>query len=1025
MTNHKDLYKVPEQGQLVRLRQRFWLIQNVTSDQSAPDRPHTSRVTLECVDDDNLGEILDVIWEREIDPAPYDSQGLPDLGRWDSSRRFEAFLTAIRWSSSSLLYRDAIQSPFRAAIDIEEYQLEPVARALTMPRASLLIADDVGLGKTIEAGLVIQEMLAQHRIWRILVVCPASLQQQWKDEMQDKFQLEFHIIDRDTMQQLRREYGMHVNPWASFPRLITSMDFLKREQPLRLFQESLQQKDSPLRDWDLLVVDEAHNVAPSGRGQYAVASDRTRMLNAIINNFEHRLFLTATPHNGYTESFTALLEMLDPLRFSRGSTVNQQQVKAVMVRRLKETITSSLGVRKFAERQVEAIQIALSDRERRLHRLLDDYTVSRLSGNHGTNVLPLQFALTMLKKRLLSSPKAFANSLNTHLTTLGAIRESEPDLTLVERMAQRVNEDWANDVEKSQREDDALVESSRFFTELTPEEQGWLDAMRKLAEPADQPDGKAQALLQWIERHLRRDGQWNDERLIVFTEYKDTLDYLEAILTERYGQDHLLTLIGGMDLGQREVIKAAFQTAPREQPVRILVATDAASEGLNLQNHCRYLIHYEIPWNPNRMEQRNGRIDRHGQRAAVVTMYHFLYDDDADSRFLQTVIDKVQTMRADLGSVGDVIANQVEEAMLGRRSDLVIPVRRRELAQEIVRGDLLTESRTREIRHRMDRTRDNLGLQPEIMAMVLDEALRLARHPGLQPASDPALRGRAFQLRTLPPGWSEATPTLRDPQGRLLDITFDRSVAHDRRDVTLLHLNHPLLQRAVSIFRARIWLQDDSSLHRASYRVLPDQVLSEPVVLAHGRLVAISTLSQRLHEALVTVGGEFKGEHIYPLAADDLRRLLAHAGDQPAIPARVLEPFSRLWSSHRRTLEQSLQDEQARQEVLLADLAAQRAEEDAVAIGLLMDERIKELQQRIRTTEKEQARVPEYQLKLFDLDEYHQYQEDMEWLRRKLDDLRQRRDSEPERVRRTYQLRDVRVFPLAMLYLLPQRLLNE
>ncbi len=175
------------------------------------------------------------------------------------------------------------------------------------------------------------------------------------------------------------------------------------------------------------------------------------------------------------------------------------------------------------------------------------------------------------------------------------------------------------------------------------------------------------------------------------------------------------------------------------------------------------------------MEQRNGRIDRHGQRAPVVTMYHFLYENHADSHFLQTVIDKVATMRADLGSVGDVIAAQVEEAMLGRRRELSIPARRRELAQEIVRGDLLTDNRLREIMRRMKRAQADLALYPETMALVLDEALKMAGHEGLRPATDPALAGRAFQLRRLPPAWSEAARSLRDSQGRALDLTFDRA----------------------------------------------------------------------------------------------------------------------------------------------------------------------------------------------------------------------------------------------------------
>ncbi len=1018
--------KAPEQGQMVRLRQRFWLVQDVTGDQFAADQPVTHHVLLECLDDDNLGEALEVIWECEIAPQLFESPELPKLAGWDSASRFDAFLTAVRWSSTSLLERDAIQSPFRAAIDIEEYQLEPVVRALTMPRANLLIADDVGLGKTIEAGLVIQEMLARRRIRRILIICPASLQQQWKDEMQDKFQLEFRIIDRDHMQQLRREYGMHVNPWDSYPRLITSMDFLKREQPMRLFQESLQQKNSPLRDWDLLIVDEAHNVAPSGRSHYAIDSDRTRMLRTIAEHFEHRLFLTATPHNGFTESFTALLELLDPLRFSRGPEVNRQQVQAVMVRRLKDEIQTSLGRRKFAERRVEALTVQLSDGERQLHDLLDQYTRSRLDRLDRLQSLPVQFALTMLKKRLLSSPLAFAHSIETHLTTLGSPRDEAPDLVLVERMEQRVNEDWANDFEKAQREDDALIESSRFFTELTVEEQGWLRSMHNLIQPAaDAPDGKALKLVEWIEEHLRADGDWTGERLIVFTEYKDTLDYLEAMLAERYGGDRLLTLVGGMNLTDRETIKAAFQADPAEHPVRILVATDAASEGLNLQNHCRYLIHYEIPWNPNRMEQRNGRIDRHGQRAEFVTVYHFLYENHADSRFLQTVVDKVQTMRADLGSVGDVIAAQVEEAMLGRRRALDLPMRRYEIVKEVVRSDVLTEQRTHEIMRAMHRTQEDLSIYPETMALVLDEGLKLAGHEGLQRATDPALEGHAFRLRGLPGHWANLTALLRDHQGRALDITFDRDTSRDRRDVTLLHLSHPILRRAMDIFRARVWSEGEGDLHRVSYRILPDVRLPQPVILAFGRLVAIGALSQRLHESVVLVGGEIAGHNIYAMSADDLRHLMTVEFEYSPIPTATADDLRRLSSTHQRQLMAMLSDEEQEQRTHLVQLAELRAEEDATAIDQLMDERIRELQQRIRTEEKIPPHVAENQLELFDLKEYlQQHQEDMEWLGHKLDDLKQRRKTEPDRVRRSYDLRSVRVFPLGLLYLLPRKLVR-
>jgi len=170
-----------------------------------------------------------------------------------------------------------LHSPFRSGIEIDEYQLDPVVRALSMPRVNLLVADDVGLGKTIEAGLVVQELLLRHRVRSVLIVCPSSLQIQWQEEMRDKFGLEFRIIDSETISQLSRKRGIHVNPWTHFPRLITSIDYLKRERPLRSFKETLPSGDEPTypRAYDLLIVDEAHNVAPSGRGKYATDSMRT------------------------------------------------------------------------------------------------------------------------------------------------------------------------------------------------------------------------------------------------------------------------------------------------------------------------------------------------------------------------------------------------------------------------------------------------------------------------------------------------------------------------------------------------------------------------------------------------------------------------------------------------------------------------------------------------------------------------------------------------------------------------------
>lgn len=265
---------IPEIGQLVIARKRPYVVMEVIP--SAPGFRGSATsinhfIKLSSVEDDGLGEQLQVIWELEPGTQVQEKSTLPNPDTFDHPKRLQAFLDAVCWGAVSQADDRALQSPFRSGIEVDEYQLDPVVRALSMPRVNLLIADDVGLGKTIEAGLVVQEMILRHRVRSVLIVCPSSLQVQWQEEMRDKFGLEFRIVDSETISQLRRKRGIHVNPWTHFPRLITSIDFLNRERPLRAFRETLPSGDQPTypRAYDLLIVDEAHNIAPSGRGKYA------------------------------------------------------------------------------------------------------------------------------------------------------------------------------------------------------------------------------------------------------------------------------------------------------------------------------------------------------------------------------------------------------------------------------------------------------------------------------------------------------------------------------------------------------------------------------------------------------------------------------------------------------------------------------------------------------------------------------------------------------------------------------------
>jgi len=318
--------QIPEQGQIVTVRQRRYAVTDILARALPSDPLHTSKnttqhlVSLNCIEDDALGESLHVIWELEPGTRVDEKVGLPEPVGFDSPRRLAAFLDAVQWGAVSSADVKALQAPFRSGIEIEDYQLDPLVRAVQMPRVNLLIADAVGLGKTIEAGLVEQELIVRNRARTVLIVCPSGLQVQWHDQMRDKFGLEFRIVDSELMKDLRRKRGIHVNPWTHFPRLITSIDFLKRDRPMRLFREVLPAENEAKfpRRFDILIVDEAHNVAPQGRGKYATDSQRTLAIRALAPHFEQKLFLTATPHNGYPESFSALLELLDNQRFARG-----------------------------------------------------------------------------------------------------------------------------------------------------------------------------------------------------------------------------------------------------------------------------------------------------------------------------------------------------------------------------------------------------------------------------------------------------------------------------------------------------------------------------------------------------------------------------------------------------------------------------------------------------------------------------------------------------------------------------------
>lgn len=400
----------PVSGQIVRVRTRHWLVED-----TAPS-PAGTWLRLSCVDDDAQGEALEVLWEAELDSQILDTEAWAQIGQkgFDDARQFAAYFNTLRWHCITATDPRLFQSPFRAGIRVDAYQLEPLKKALQLPRVNLFIADDVGLGKTIEAGLIATELLLRRRVRDVVVVCPPSMLKQWQEELDSRFGLRFEILDRDYVEHIRRDRGYAVNPWDTFPRFLVSQRLLIDETyaaPLRVWLDNL-------RPGSLLILDEAHHAAPASGAKYAIDSKITRAIRDLAPRFEHRLFLSATPHNGHSNSFSALLELLDDKRFMRGVPVLKSSLDAVMVRRLKEDVRVVAGgfpIRRVV--QVDREDLSADAPELRLAEWLDAYaTVRRERFAAATKREQTQGALILstLQQRLFSSVEAFQRTLAAH-----------------------------------------------------------------------------------------------------------------------------------------------------------------------------------------------------------------------------------------------------------------------------------------------------------------------------------------------------------------------------------------------------------------------------------------------------------------------------------------------------------------------------------------------------------------------------------------------------------------------------------
>ncbi|MBM7441792.1 DISARM system SNF2-like helicase DrmD [Streptomyces sp. HB132] len=1054
---------VPAHGQLVTVRNRPWVVTEVSrSAVSSEDPARTAGasaphlVALVSVEDDARDEELRVVWELEQGAVVHQQYELPSPAAGiDAPDRLDAFLDAVRWGAIASADKTALQAPFRSGAEIQDYQLAPVVRALSMPRTNLLIADDVGLGKTIEAGLVMQELMLRHRARTMLIVCPSGLTLQWQDEMRDKFGLDFRIVNSALLRELRRTHGPYTNPWTHYPRLIVSVDWLKRDRPLRMLREVLPHLPEYPRAFDMLVVDEVHTCAPSGTGRYAVDSQRTNAIRTLAPHCEHRLFLSATPHNGFLESFTALLELLDDHRFARGVKPSDEQLRRVMVRRLKSELPKTWdGKARFPERVPHALEVRYADEARAAYAKLSAYARSRREAGDGAAARTASdFVTTLLKKRFLSSPKAFAETIDVHLETMtkGPKAEQAPSEKVLRPLIERVEETAESDEDHAEAAERALTAVRQASRTLSTAEHTQLKELSVWARTATKrPDAKFVALRGWLDSIVCKNGpagDWEPDRVIIFTEYRDTQRWLfDRLIAAGYPADRIAQLYGGQKPDEREHIKTVFQEDPSLSPVRILLATDAASEGINLQAHCHRLLHWEIPWNPNRLEQRNGRIDRHGQRADQVDVFHFVpegwqgfsaaEDDDPNSRhedgtledelhFLAVAARKTEQIREDLGSAGEVIAAQVEQKMLGRRSDWTTAdaeISRRS-GQAVLKVDRDLAKELEKLVAELAGSRDTLHLTPETVERVVRTGLQLAHRKDLTEIPDPAggdSPARCFRLPELPGAWAHArNDGLRHPlTGRERPVVFDERDARRRTDVVLLHLGHRLVQMCLRLLRAELWSDGRrAKLSRVTARVVPGDLLRTPAVVAHGRVVISGRGGTRLHEEIITAGGAITGGKLETARQEELDAWLAAASEElPA--ADVTDRLTELWPDQLRDrLSRALRNRAHTRFRSVEKLLATRCEEEVEGVRKVLAE----LERSIRD------RLDDHgyweQGSLFDIDdERRQLRADREALAERRDAIPALVESETQALRSRWADPTPRWFPVSVTFLVPSAL---
>jgi len=759
------------------------------------------------------------------------------------------------------------------------FQMVPVVMSLEMPRVRLLIADDVGLGKTIEAGLTVVELFARQRASRLLVICPAMLREQWKDALDYFFHIEAEIISSAHRRTLERGLPPGTNPWEYYPYLIASMDYAKMAEVKAQVLE---------QNWDIILVDEAHNVAKPHQSdpKQKVEMERWELMRDLSKKTRHLIMLTATPHNGYTDTFASLLKMLEVGAVTGSDSdpvINREIAKLYVCQRRRSDVEAEMSKTgdksPFPKRDADEVFVKLSPLESNVMdevEQLGRHILSTAGGERTFKMRIAKWTVTHFHKRALSSPNSLVCSLKNRLKTIEkkiaaqeALTDEEASVAEEEARAEVLDNDTGervDDEETGARMERYLVgDKEALLKEKELLERTLFEAQKVTAAK----DTKLTELLDNTLRIMVR----RIPKVIIFTRYRDTLDYLAKNIPEHrnFKEVKVSTLDGSMNEAQRAEKFKEFEKASQA----ILVATDCISEGINLQYVASQIIHYELPWNPNRLEQRNGRVDRYGQPKDTVFIRTMVVNDSLEAAILKVLVEKAFQIRQDFGfsppffgddiSVLDLIREQGYDVKIGQRGlddflkdmspepEQVINPFSDESIQRMKNDNFYGQSSIdlSEVQKRLTETENLIGSREQIQNFVKSGLNRF----GCRITGNV---DETFKIDLSNISDKRLSQGLSDPI--LKRVTFDPLRGRDDPELEVIDLGHRLVRNLIDLVKQLTFSSKDSDIYGRTACIATRNAPKVSAVYTFLARYAVHTQPVSIVEGLLRVGFEVHGE---------------------------------------------------------------------------------------------------------------------------------------------------------------------